>query len=108
MKYQANPVVVDAYRILHVGNEQADGSRQILYANNAQEVHGVSASKEMLARYVPVPDDYWVIQEDGYIYVNPKAVFERKYSLVVEKPNYRREIEQDRAPQGLRSSRLDV
>jgi hypothetical protein len=40
----------------------------------------VRADKGMLARFVPVAGDYWVIQSDGYIYLNPAAVFERKYS----------------------------
>lgn len=33
----------------------------------------------MLARYTPVEGDYFVTQQDGYAYVNPKDVFERKY-----------------------------
>lgn len=36
------------------------------------------------ARYMPVPGDYLVQQADGYMYLNPKAVFERKYRPVVE------------------------
>ena len=40
----------------------------------------------MLARYHPQIDDYLVIQEDGYTYVNPKSVFERKYNQVYRNP----------------------
>jgi len=36
----------------------------------------------MIARFEPQLGDYWVIQEDGYVYLNPKEVFERKYSPV--------------------------
>jgi hypothetical protein len=39
----------------------------------------VVATSEMTARYKPVAGDYWVIQSDGYIYLNPKEFFERKY-----------------------------
>jgi len=28
----------------------------------------------------PKIGDYWVIRSDGYIYLNPKTVFERKHS----------------------------
>jgi hypothetical protein len=38
----------------------------------------------MTARYMPVVGDYWVIQSDGYIYLNPKDVFERKYSPLAD------------------------
>ncbi len=36
----------------------------------------------MIARMTPQVGDYLVIQEDGYEYLNPKEVFERKYSRV--------------------------
>lgn len=26
--------------------------------------------------------DYWVIQSDGYVYLNPAKVFERKYTRI--------------------------
>src|ERR1700691_2146243 len=33
----------------------------------------------MTARYAPKVGDYWVVQSDGYAYLNPAEVFERKY-----------------------------
>lgn len=48
-----------------------DGQESEYFAN-----HG------MLARYSPVPGDYLVTQDDGYQYVNPKDVFERKYAKI--------------------------
>lgn len=39
---------------------------------------------EMLARMTPQVGDYVVWQEDGYCYLNPKDVFERKYAPVDE------------------------
>lgn len=38
----------------------------------------------MISRFIPQAADYWVIQEDGYVYLNPKDVFERKYSKLPE------------------------
>ncbi|MBK5570106.1 MAG: hypothetical protein I8N66_27295 [Ensifer sp. SSB1] len=35
----------------------------------------------MTSRYVPVAGDFVVTQEDGYVYLNPRDVFTRKYSL---------------------------
>lgn len=78
MKYQANPVVVDAEEIVSVGKVQADGGVHLALRNG----ENVSADAGMVARMMPAPGDYWVKQSDGYVYLNPKAVFERKYSLV--------------------------
>ena len=39
----------------------------------------VIATAAMTSRYRPKPGDYYVIQADGYPYLNPKDVFERKY-----------------------------
>jgi hypothetical protein len=75
MKYIANPVEVDAFKIVKVEwFENQLASRFTL--DDGQIVMG---TPEMQARMVPVPGDYWVIQSDGYIYLNPKDVFERKY-----------------------------
>ena len=38
----------------------------------------------MCARMIPQVGDYWVIQSDGYVYLNPKDVFERKYRPLQE------------------------
>ena len=40
------------------------------------------APAEMISRYRPRSGDYLVKQEDGYVYVNPKDVFERKYAPI--------------------------
>lgn len=80
MRYVANPVEVDAYEIADVGELNSDGSRDIVLSTGVIE----PADKGMLARYTPQPGDYWVKQADGYVYVNPKAVFERKYRPVKE------------------------
>lgn len=82
MKYIANPVEVDALVIKDVG--LADGGGGVWLTLETTDMDGVSdngflADKGMLARYFPVPGDYLVRQQDGYFYLNPKEVFERKY-----------------------------
>ncbi len=86
MKYQANPVIVDAFAIVEVRNRadrdpfRSPVSGIYLVLENGESV---DPTKEMMARMAPNVGDYWVIQSDGYIYLNPKDVFERKYSKVL-------------------------
>lgn len=74
MKYIAKPIEVEAFPILEVGPALTQGRRLVLTTGEI-----VQADSGMLARYVPEPGDYWVRQSDSYSYLNPKAVFERKY-----------------------------
>lgn len=76
--YVANPVQVEAFAIVSVSALQGEGSMNLALDNG----ENVVASKEMLARYIPVAGDYWVVQTDGYVYLNPKEVFERKYQAI--------------------------
>jgi hypothetical protein len=80
VKYIANPIEVEAHRIVSVGpgtaTNEAPGPRNLALENG----ENVTATSEMCARMAPKVGDYWVIQSDGYIYLNPKEVFERKYS----------------------------
>jgi hypothetical protein len=78
MKYIANPVEVDAFKIVKIVEEN---ERFGLVLELEGLAANVLATKEMMSRMTPVAGDYWVIQSDGYIYLNPKEVFERKYSL---------------------------
>lgn len=75
MKYTANPVEVDAYEILGVGDSDNDGSFYVVVT----ERDPFKITREMAARMKPSPGDYVVVQSDGYVYLNPKDVFERKY-----------------------------
>ena len=79
MQYKANPVVVDAYVINETGMRLGDKNIYLQCEDGKQRI----ATPEMTARMFPKPGDYWVIQEDGYAYLNPKEVFERKYSVVI-------------------------
>lgn len=81
MQYQANPVIVDAYRITHVGPSEFPGHLFVEMADDRKALH---ATPEQLARMTPAPGDYVVVQSDGYTYLNPKDVFERKYSPIHE------------------------
>lgn len=75
MKYIANPVEVEAFKIVSVGTPNADCSVNVALDNGENQV----ATRDMCARYIPKEGDYWVVQSDGYVYLNPKEVFERKY-----------------------------
>lgn len=80
-KYRARPVEVEAHEIVSVASERnPDGSLCVAISNGVN----VLASAEMLARITPSVGDYWVVQSDGYVYLNPKEVFERKYERITE------------------------
>ncbi len=95
MKYIANPVEVDAFRIRNVSeipkptidelekiiNEGHDPMEGLilLLDDGSEDGRVVNATPDMISRMTPVVGDYWVVQADGYIYLNPKDVFLRKY-----------------------------
>lgn len=74
MKYIALPVEVDAFVIQDVMN--ATGTVEALL----EDGRVVPLDRGMLARFNPIAGDYYVVQSDGYVYVNPRDVFERKYA----------------------------
>ncbi len=77
--YRANPVEVEAFEIVSVAPiKNADGSLNLALSNGTN----VIAHPDMLSRIMPTIGDYWVVQEDGYVYLNPKSVFERKYAPI--------------------------
>lgn len=82
MKYVAKPVAVDARRITQVMPALPSGHIGLKVEDAASlDLEGfVLATPEMLARMTPAVGDYVVTQEDGYVYLNPKDVFERKYA----------------------------
>ena len=84
-RYVANPVEVEAFRIdaVHILAPPMADAWEERIANLLLENGEVAvATHEMMSRMTPVIGDYWVIQSDGYIYLNPKDVFERKYRRV--------------------------
>lgn len=78
MKYQANPVIVDAFKIQEISQDLEYNCLR-LRLDNAEFVR---TEEGMTSRYFPQIGDYWVIQDDGYKYLNPKDIFERKYSAL--------------------------
>lgn len=80
MRYIAKPVEVEAFKIERILDILP--SNDITLRLESGQV--VTATREMCSRMHPSIGDYWVIQSDGYIYLNPKEVFERKYSIAFE------------------------
>lgn len=80
----ANPVRVHAAQILSVSHAEVEGHLNVRLSNG----QFATLSPDMLARYTPEPGDYIVIQEDGYRYVNPREVFERKYQAIGQKVQF--------------------
>lgn len=75
MKYIANPVEVEAFKITEINGLDFIG--QMVKVDDGSDR---LITPEQMARMEPSVGDYFVIQSDGYIYINPKDVFERKYS----------------------------
>lgn len=93
----ARPVPVNAARILEVTDitERREGYGQscpdlMLRLEDGREF---KADSSMTSRCVPVPGDYLVTQENGYQYLNPKAVFEGKYAPIGE-DDHARQLDQ--------------
>ncbi|AAQ54986.1 hypothetical protein Bcep22_gp53 [Burkholderia phage Bcep22] len=82
--YIANPVRVSATRIVDVGmTAEESPSGRMVTPLALEDGTNFVADSGMTARYFPQAGDYLVIQEDGYQYLNPREVFERKYRLLV-------------------------
>jgi len=82
MIYVANPVEVNAFVIRSVSQNLGDANWYL----TLEDGRTVTATPEMTARMLPKPGDYWVVQADDYVYLNPKDVFQRKYRLRAGEP----------------------
>lgn len=82
MKYRALPVEVEAYVIESVKPPGYPHEKALVGCSDGLVR---SVDEGMTARYWPKEGDYWVIQDDGYAYLNPKDVFERKYAHVTDR-----------------------
>ena len=85
MKFVANPVEVEAFEIVSI-DRMPDADPPLGRHVATSDGENRFADAGMCARYLPQVGDYWVIQADGYAYLNPKDVFERKYSPVNTNP----------------------
>lgn len=74
--HQAKPVRVHAEVIVDIYSAGNYGDAAVEFADGSEHV----LEAALMVRCKPVVGDYVVTQEDGYVYVNPKDVFERKYS----------------------------
>src|SRR6266481_4792512 len=74
----AKPVLVKAQEIFDVIACRSSGMHELTLEDGAV----YKADIGMTARHIPQTGDYLVTQEDGYEYLNPKDVFERKYVTI--------------------------
>jgi hypothetical protein len=75
VKYVTRRCVADVHAIMEVGTPHADGDQALVLDNGIT----VTATHEMTVRIKPQPGDYWVIQDDGYISVLAKRIFQKRY-----------------------------
>ena len=76
MKAVAKAVEVDFYEIESWAKPSEDGDRIV----HCSEYRSFVITPAMTARVDDLNEfHYVVVQSDGYVYLNPKDVFERKY-----------------------------
>lgn len=86
--YIANPVKVTGLKITDVqpltGLEGSDVElipNGLVFTISLENGTEALVTSSMAGNQPPVVGDYFTVQTDGYAYVNPKDVFERKYRL---------------------------
>lgn len=89
----ANPVRVIAHQIVDIEVLQSELVKAVDVRVTLDNGTKTNISAEMRARYEPVIGDYLVEQEDGYLYVNPREVFERKYNAIGQKVVFQQDAE---------------
>ena len=87
-KYQYKVRQVEGFEITDIEHRHADhvpGRSCRVHINNPKDAVGwIDCDAAMTARFYPTVGDYVVIQPDGYVYLNPKNVFEEKFEKVGE------------------------
>lgn len=78
-KYKYKPVEVEGFVITKVRCICQNAEYEITLENGEMKFVG----QKMTARMIPVKGDYFVIQGDGYEYLNPKVVFEKKFEEIL-------------------------
>lgn len=81
MRAIANPVEVQYAVITEIVGDRSPDF-MIVTLDWGDHQHQQMLSRGQLARFVPHMGDYFVRQSDGYEYLNPREVFERKYHPV--------------------------
>jgi len=107
----ANPVRVKAARIVGVTDitkrEEKCGQSSPDLLLQLEDGRSFQADSAMTARYVPEPGDYLVEQEDGYVYLNPREVFERKYQPLGSRVTFAEDLEIDEFLRGVSERAID-
>jgi hypothetical protein len=83
VKCIANPVEVEAFVIADIdpGDLVAFGRGVTCLPLRLSDGSEVLVGAPLLARMTPRVGDYYVVRDDGYKYLELKAVFERSYRL---------------------------
>lgn len=83
MRYVANPIETDAWVIEKIYEGRIPNPKDAMAVHLKDRPSGpiVGLTHAMISRYTPVVGDYYIVQEDGYAYINPKDVFEYKYRV---------------------------
>lgn len=85
--FKANPIEVEAKVIESIQPLEVGGTLDLAFQVGMkltlEDGTIFNAPKAMFVRYMPKEGDYLVTQADGYRYINPREVFQRKYSPVV-------------------------
>lgn len=81
MTYIANSVLVEAAAIKRIDEKDPTSGKFLVHVENTNGgTTPITVTPEMASRIRNLKiGDYVVIQSDGYVYLNPKDVFERKY-----------------------------
>lgn len=81
--YQSNPVTIEAAEIVSVGSDAGgDGVSFPLGISDGSTVVELYVNPAQFGNHEPAVGDYWIMGDGGDNYLCPKAVFEKKYSLV--------------------------
>lgn len=77
MRYLANPAIVEAFKIVVIHWSDAFNRDVNVILDSGQTV---TVTRESIARINLKVGDYWVVESDGFAYLIPAEVFEKKYS----------------------------
>lgn len=89
-KYQYKVRQVEGFQITDIEHRHCDqvpGRACRVKVNEENVISGdgwIECNEAMTARFYPSIGDYVVLQPDGYVYLNPKKVFEEKFEKVGE------------------------
>lgn len=83
-KYACNPIKVDAFVITGITPQDAEGNFHVILEDGS--CREMKPNSGMTSRMYPAIGDYLVKthQPDEYEYLNPKHVFEAKYTKIID------------------------